>query len=185
MPAKQDRPISPGIEPRALRAALGQFATGVAIMTARDTVGEPIGITVNSFTSVSLEPPLILWCVTLTSPVSDLFGEGAPFVVNILSDDQLAQAKQFARSDRSDFKGAHFRLTASGLPQLEGCVATLECSVIARYPGGDHAIVLSEVTGLSRGGDHPLVFFGGQFRRLTATHLGGEGRPAWFPWLDV
>ena len=109
---------------------------------------------------------------------------GSPFVVNVLADDQLPQARQFARSGRTDLRGAPFTLTAEGLPRLKGCVAALECEIEARYPGGDHAILLSRVVALHEGGTHPLVFFGGQFRRLTTAHVGSEGRPAWFPWSE-
>jgi flavin reductase (DIM6/NTAB) family NADH-FMN oxidoreductase RutF len=170
--------------PRALRDMLGRFATGVTVMTARGSDGELVGITVNSFTSVSLDPPLILWCLADTSGQTKLFQSGFPFVVNILSDDQLEQAKQFARSGPTEFQGAHFQVTQTGLPRLEGCVGALECEVTARYPGGDHVIVLGRVTALHAGGSHPLVFYAGHFKRLAGSHLGSEGRPAWFPWQD-
>lgn len=184
MPSGQDSSSPAAIEPRVLRDVLGRFATGVTIMTARDSGGQLTGITVNSFTSVSLDPPLILWCVALTSSQSDMFQVGFPFVVNILSDDQLEQAKRFARSGPAEFLGAHFQVTPAGLPRLEGCVAGLECEVTARYEAGDHAIVVARVTALYQGELHPLVFFAGQFKRLAGSHIGSEGPPSWFPWQD-
>ena len=153
-------------------------------MTVRGREGQVVGITVNSFTSVSLEPPLILWCLALNSAAVEVFSPGTPFAVNMLADDQLHQAQQFARSGPTELNGTHFRLTAGGVALLEGCVATLECEVLDQYPGGDHAILLCQVNALHQGGAHPLVFFAGQFRRLTSTHLGSEGRPTWFPWSE-
>ena len=184
MPADPDNTAAAAVAQRALRDALGRFATGVTVITTRDAAGESVAMTVNSFTSVSLDPPLILWCVALASSAAALFDVGTPFVVNVLADDQLPQAKQFARSGRTELEGAPFTVTASGLPRLTGCVAGLECEIVDRYPGGDHAILLSRVVALHQGGPHPLVFFGGQFRRLTTSHVGGEGRPSWFPWLE-
>ncbi len=184
MPAEHHNATAPALEPRALRDALGRFATGVSVITTRGASDEPVAMTVNSFTSVSLDPPLVLWCVALASSAAPLFDVGTPFVVNVLADDQLPQARQFARSGRTELESAPFMLTANGLPRLKGCVAALECEIVARYPGGDHAILLSRVLALHEGGAYPLVFFGGQFRRLTSTHLGGEGRPSWFPWLE-
>ena len=182
MPSEQDSSTAHAIQPRALRDTLGRFATGVTVMTARAADGGMVGITVNSFASVSLDPPLILWCVALTSSQARVFEVGVPFVVNILSDDQLAQAKQFARPGPAEFLGAHFEVTPSGLPRLEGCVAALECEVTACHPGGDHAIIVARVVALHQGDRHPLVFFAGQFKRLSGAHVGSEGRPSWFPW---
>jgi flavin reductase (DIM6/NTAB) family NADH-FMN oxidoreductase RutF len=184
VPTEHHNAAVPALEQRALRDALGQFATGVSVITTRGASDEPIALTVNSFTSVSLDPPLILWCIALASSAASLFDVGTPFVVNVLADDQLPQARQFARSGRTELEDAPFTLTATGLPRLKGCVAALECEIVDRYPGGDHDILLSRVIALHEGGAHPLVFFGGQFRRLTTTHLGSEGRPSWFPWSE-
>ena len=134
MPSSQQQRPSRAFEQRALRDALGRFATGVTVMTVRGPGGEALGITVNSFTSVSLEPPLILWCLALNSAVVDLFNPGTPFAVNMLADDQLRQARQFARSGPSEIQGTHFTTTASGLALLEGCVEESVFVLVVRHP---------------------------------------------------
>lgn len=148
---------------RELRHVLGSFVTGVTVITALDALGRPHGLTANSFSSVSLEPPLILWSQSLTAPSHPVFREAERFVVNILADDQVAISNQFARSGADKFAGCATEPGLGGVPMLKGCSAYLECRKIDSFPGGDHIVFLGEVERIERTGRHPLVFGGGRY----------------------
>lgn len=154
-----------------LRATLGRFATGVTVLTAgRDT---PRGMTANSFTSVSLEPPLILVCVVRTAAIHEAILEEGAFAVSMLSGQQEDLARHFA--DRARPRGRREFETVgtvpgrhTGTPLLTGAQAWLECGLAAVYDGGDHSIFLGSVLDIGREEtDDPLLYFGGGFRRLT------------------
>jgi len=162
---------SQGIDPasddaahREFRRTLGQFATGVTVMTSLSPAGERVGLTANSFNSLSIDPPLILWSIANSAQSFENFQVKDAFAVNVLSADQEALARQLAQSTPDKFRGIDIREGLSGVPLIVGCIAYLECSVWARYPGGDHDIVVGHVHRVFNIGNAPLVFHGGSFR---------------------
>lgn len=161
------RGINPAVDDGArkeFRRALGQFATGVTAMTTLSPEGEPVGLTANSFNSLSIDPPLILWSIARGTPSFDCFRVKDAFAVNVLSSDQESLARQLAQSSVDKFRGVITREGLAGVPLIEGCVAYLECAVWARYPGGDHDIIVGHVQRVFNIGRSPLVFHGGAFR---------------------
>ena len=151
---------------RKFRDALGQFATGVTCMTTLGPNGENIGVTVNSFSSLSLNPPLILWSIARTASAWGSFQVGDPFAVNVIAREQHVLAKQFARTSGDKFVGVEFYRGLDRVPLLAGCVVYLECVTEARYPGGDHEIVVGRVRRLFNVGIAPLLFHRGAFHLL-------------------
>lgn len=150
---------------RDLRHAFGRFATGVTVITI-DSPDGPYGMTVNSFSSVSLEPALVLWSVDKSSARCHYFQEAPHFVVNILSTDQAATALGFAR-DPFAFDGIAWCKSDEGLPVLDDCVATLECQLEAVHPGGDHFIIVGKVLKACVAEREPLLFYKGDFGAMA------------------
>ena len=130
------------IDPADLRKVLGTFVTGVTVITTIDASGKAYGLTANSFTSVSLNPPIVLWNLSLTAPSHPIFREASRFAVNILADDQIDISKRFASLGRDKFAGVAVRRGLGGIPLIEGCAAYLECRSEASFPGGDHIVFL-------------------------------------------
>lgn len=157
-------------EGRRFREALGRFATGVAVVTARGPDGEALGMTVNSFTSVSLEPPLVLWCPAVSSRRHDIFAGAAAWAVHILGVEQMDICLRFTRSGAGGFDGLAAEVNEDGVPILPGAAARFDCRAVARYPAGDHTILVGEVVRVTVGGpaDRPLVFAAGRFSTLAA-----------------
>ena len=153
----------PAFDSRELRQVLGAFVTGVTVITALDQHGKPHGLTANSFTSVSLDPPLILWSQSLTAPSHPVFREAERFVVNILADDQVEVSKRFARGGGDKFADCQTLPGLGGVPLIVGCAAYLECRRIDSFRGGDHVVFLGEVERTERTGRQPLVFGGGRY----------------------
>jgi flavin reductase (DIM6/NTAB) family NADH-FMN oxidoreductase RutF len=151
---------------RALRDALGTFATGVTVVTALDPEGRAIGLTVNSFNAVSLEPPLVLWSLSLASPNLEAFRCASHFAVNVLAADQQVLSERFARRTGDKFAGLDWRAGRGGAPLLSGCCAVFECRNETQHAGGDHLIFIGRVEGCSRSDRAPLVFHGGRYRLL-------------------
>jgi 3-hydroxy-9,10-secoandrosta-1,3,5(10)-triene-9,17-dione monooxygenase reductase component len=149
---------------REFRRCLGQFATGVTVMTTLSPEGVRMGMTVNSFNSLSLDPALILWSIANTTHAFTLFQVGQPFAVNVLAKGQEAWALQMARSGADRFQNVSVMDGRGGVPLLEGCVAYLECDVWARYPGGDHDIIVGHVKRMLNTAKEPLLFHNGAFR---------------------
>ena len=150
----------------ALRQALGCFVTGVTVVTTRDAAGVPHGFTANSFTSVSLDPPLALVCVGHEVEGLEAFRTCAGFAVNMLSESQRAISDTFA-SDRPDrFAEVRWREGARGAPLLDGCVAFLECESRQRIAAGDHMILIGRVTAFAHTAGRPLVFWRGRYLGL-------------------
>ncbi|MFO1244743.1 MAG: flavin reductase family protein [Ramlibacter sp.] len=146
------------------RAALGMFATGVTIVTARSASGELVGLTANSFNSVSLEPPLVLWSLSRAAGSMAAFSAGSHYAINILAADQKALAERFALKGADRFAGVGFAEGAGGAPLLAGAAATFECFNRSRYEEGDHVIFVGEVERCAhREGASPLLFHGGKF----------------------
>ncbi|HNU07615.1 MAG TPA: flavin reductase family protein [Pyrinomonadaceae bacterium] len=146
------------------RAALGRFASGVTVVTTRDRAGNLHGITVSAFSSVSMNPPLVLICIEKTTGSHHAFVESGVFVVNILSADQREVSNQFAFKHENKFDGIRYRLNDLDLPVLEGCLANLDCRVVKNYEGGDHTIFVGEVLGTSIAENDPLIYWMGAYR---------------------
>lgn len=146
-----------------LRKALGQFATGVTIVTTRAADGLPAGLTVNSFSSVSLDPPLALWCLGLTSAHYDVFRLAEQQLINVLAADQVDLAQRFATRGADRFAGVAWSPTDTGLPRLDGCTAWFECGVRSRYEEGDHLILVCRIDSFEIAGGRPLVFHDGRY----------------------
>lgn len=156
--------LPPNFSSLEFRDALGMFATGVTIVTARNAQGAFIGLTANSFNSVSLTPPLVLWSLSRTAGSLAAFSTGSHYAINILSADQQDLAKQFASRDNDRFSGVKFELGSGGAPLLQGAAATFECFNRSRYEEGDHVIFVGEVERCAhRSGASPLLFHGGKF----------------------
>lgn len=144
-------------EKRSLRRALGQFATGVAVITTR--AGDKLaGATVNSFASVSLEPPLILWSLARSSQSFPVFEEATHFAVNILNAEQMSISNRFARSGGDKFADLPVKEGINGTPVLNDCAAVFECEIVARHEGGDHVIIVARVLCHSHE-ERPLLLF--------------------------
>jgi flavin reductase (DIM6/NTAB) family NADH-FMN oxidoreductase RutF len=158
---------------RDLRDAFGLFATGVTIVTAVRPDGETVGVTANSFTSVSLEPPLLLWCLAAGSSAVPAFAHGAAFAVHVLSHHQLEMALHFARRAQDKFTNeAHRR--GPHPPHLSGALCRFDCRAHAVHGGGDHLIIVGEVLGLVSGPGAPLAFHAGRFGHFTADRGVGK-----------
>ena len=153
------------IKPALFRKILRHFATGVTIVTTRDAEGKPYGVTVNSFTSVSLDPLLVLVCLHNQVAGLNCFFESEVFAINILSTKQAHLSKHFARSGVDRTRYLNWR-GALGVPLIRGCLACLECELETTYPGGDHTILIGRVAEgrLSREARDPLLFYGGQYQ---------------------
>jgi 3-hydroxy-9,10-secoandrosta-1,3,5(10)-triene-9,17-dione monooxygenase reductase component len=154
---------------REFRNALGHFATGVVVVTARESGGRAIGITINSFSSVSLDPPLVLWSLARNSPNLEHFAVGTQHLIHVLAHDQEALARRFASRAVDKFEGIAHNLTAGGLPQFDDCLAYFECSTQAWHEEGDHIIVIARVLDLDHRAREPLLFCGGKFALLDSA----------------
>lgn len=139
------------IDPQALRRAFGAFMTGVTVVTSRDKDGQPLGFTANSFTSVSLDPPLVLVCLANTSTNWRAFTEGSGFAVNVLSESQKDISNIFARPSDNRFEHVAWHKGPHGAPVLEGVSAWFDCSMHKVVPAGDHAIMIVEVRAFDTG----------------------------------
>ncbi|HEX6363689.1 MAG TPA: flavin reductase family protein [Albitalea sp.] len=158
------RAQTPSFDARQFRAALGMFATGVTIVTARDAAGAPIGLTANSFNSVSLDPPLVLWSLARAAGSMPHFSRGSHYAINILAAEQRELAERFSRREPDRFAGVAFREGHAGAPLLEGAAAVFECFNRSRYAEGDHVIFVGEVEHCQRrDGAQPLIFHGGRY----------------------
>jgi len=148
-------------EHKNLRKVLSKFSTGVTVVTAVDKKSNPVGITVNSFSSVSLEPPLISWCIGKEQPSYTDFVKSNGFVVNILSKKQIDICKRFSNPCINKFKGFEFEKSNEGYPLINNSLATIICKIWAIYPGGDHDIIVGQVTKFYATKDDPLLFWNG------------------------
>ncbi len=154
-------------ESREFRDALGSFATGVCIITANPEGHAPFGMTVNSFASVSLDPALVLWSLQNNSECLAAFEQAEKFTVNILASDQQNLSNLYAKKGSHTLAAEHFRIGKTGVPVIRGAVTSFECDVWARYPGGDHVILVGEVAEMETNANkQPLLFSAGQYRGL-------------------
>jgi flavin reductase (DIM6/NTAB) family NADH-FMN oxidoreductase RutF len=154
------------IEKNELRRVMGHFATGVTVITTFRKSGEMHGLTANAFTSVSLEPPLLLICVDKKADSYPCFDEVGVFTVNILAADQEALSRRFAVSGGNKFEGVAYHPGGNGAPILEGTLGHIECRITARHDGGDHTIYVGEVQEAETREHKPLLFFRGGYREL-------------------
>ena len=150
------------------RHTLGHFASGVTIITVCDRDGKPTGLTASAFTSVSLDPPLILVCVDHKSQSYPALVAGKMFAVNILAHDQEHLSRRFATTKiENKFDGVSFALSSMGLPLLESALAHLECATVNVHLEGDHSIFVGRVERARAGAGHPLLYFRGRYDRLS------------------
>lgn len=152
---------------RRFRNALGMFATGIVVVTTRNVAGEPVGLTVNSFNSVSLDPPLIVWSLAHSFPGKHVFENCEYYAINVLAEDQMDLSQRFASRAEDKFGGLAVEQGVGGIPLLQGCCARFECRNTVRHDGGDHLVFLSEVISFDREERLPLLYFGGAYRRLA------------------
>jgi flavin reductase (DIM6/NTAB) family NADH-FMN oxidoreductase RutF len=160
-------PDPAAFDARLFRQALGQFGTGVAVVTARDQAGLPIGMTINSFASVSLDPPLVLWSVQLNSPSSPGFRACNAFAVTILRADEDLLAARFSKSDLQKFDGFEIRDGWGKVPLVGAGVARFECATEARHLTGDHEILIGRVMAFDSQPGAALGFHQGKFFTLN------------------
>jgi flavin reductase (DIM6/NTAB) family NADH-FMN oxidoreductase RutF len=153
---------------RALRNALGRFATGIAVVTAIDPDGHPIGLTVNSFSAVSLDPALVLWCLDNGSHNLEAFRRASHHAVNILSLEQQDISNRFATWPTDRFVALPWQAGIGGAPVFPGCCATFEVANETAHAGGDHTIFIGRVERFAEATDLvPLLFHAGQYRKLA------------------
>lgn len=160
-----DRPATQ-IDQAVYRQVCGHFPTGVAVITAVDG-GEPVGLAANSFTSLSIDPPLVLFCAGKTSTTWPRIEAAGSYAVNVLAADQEGVSRGFAAKEGDRFEGVGWREGATGSPILVGALAFLDCTIEAQYDGGDHVIVVGRVVelGVEREAE-PLLFFRGGYADL-------------------
>jgi flavin reductase (DIM6/NTAB) family NADH-FMN oxidoreductase RutF len=156
------------IDPRDFRSALGTYATGVTIITAAAPDGKPYGLTCNSFASVSLYPPLVLWSLVVYSSSLTIFQNASHFTVNVLGVSQQALASKFAKSSDDKFTGVDWTPGLGNAPVLAESVANFQCRSVNRYYGGDHVIFLGAVEAYTYNAKEPLLFARGAFGRFLA-----------------
>jgi flavin reductase (DIM6/NTAB) family NADH-FMN oxidoreductase RutF len=156
------------IDQRALRDAFSRFPTGVTVVTALDHNDRPIGVTISSFNTVSLHPPLVLWSLAQKSSSLNAFYMGSAHVIHVLAEPQASLAKLFSSKVDDRFKGLNTELNEQKIPMLPGCAAYFECTTEACYPAGDHVIVVSRIKHYRHDEQAPLLFFAGDFAQLAA-----------------
>lgn len=169
------------IDPADFRRAMGQFATGVSVVTTRDREGRPLGLTVNAFCSVSLEPPLLLVCIDNRSEAHGGFEDSGVFGVSVLAEDQEDWSRRFAIGGPAKFAGAELPASRQGVALIPGALAHFECRVASSQAAGDHTIYLGEVQHLSVNPGRPLLYHASGYRRVgtdggEADEPGGSGR---------
>ena len=148
------------------RQACGRFATGVAVLTTRAADGTPHGLTINSFSSISLNPPLVMVAVAHECTALEHFGSSGFYAVNILREDQVDLSIRFAELPEGRFSGVPWREGLTGAPVLEGVLGVLECRTVQSVDVGDHRVLIGEVVDVGIGEGRPLVFFGSEYTKL-------------------
>jgi flavin reductase (DIM6/NTAB) family NADH-FMN oxidoreductase RutF len=165
--SETDDPVGPAeFDPRDLRNAFGMFATGVSVVTTCNGDGRPIGLTCNSFSSVSLKPPLILWSLSLYSPRLPIFLQAPCFAINILACNQLDVSRRFSAPIRDRFDGVPWVAGEQGIPLIPGAAAHIQCRNESRHYSGDHVILIGQVVRYEYWDVEPLVFSRGRYRSL-------------------
>jgi 3-hydroxy-9,10-secoandrosta-1,3,5(10)-triene-9,17-dione monooxygenase reductase component len=170
---RRTRPTTVAVDPAEFRKVLSHFATGIVVVTAVSD-GRPIGLTCQSFSSLSLDPPLIMFSVSKASRSWPELRAVGRFAVNILGDEQEAVSRTFARTGADKFAGLAWRPGTTGAPLIAGALAHIECTLGAVHDGGDHVIAVGRVLGLEERTDesHPLLFFRSEYRSLRCRPAG-------------
>jgi flavin reductase (DIM6/NTAB) family NADH-FMN oxidoreductase RutF len=166
-PANEFATDNSPIDPRDFRNALGTYGTGVTIVTAMSADGKPYGVTCNSFASVSLNPPLVLWSLGMFSQGLPIFQNASHFAVNVLDVSQQELALRFSKSSGEKFAGVEWKPGLGNAPVIAGSVAQFQCRAVNRYYGGDHIIFLGAVEAYSYNGQEPLLFARGGFGKFN------------------
>jgi 3-hydroxy-9,10-secoandrosta-1,3,5(10)-triene-9,17-dione monooxygenase reductase component len=162
---------------RALRDAFGSFATGVTIVTTSGPAGADVGLTANSFSSVSLDPPMVLWSLARTAASIEAFRSCGHFAVHILSADQEKLSARFASKGIDRFQGLALDRGPDGIPMLPDCMARFACKLAYQYEGGDHVIFVGEILDFSHSARKPLVFHGGRYGMLLPRQVTSAAEP--------
>ena len=157
------------MDKRRLRTALGRFGTGVTIVSAVGEGGVWAGLTVSSFSSLSLEPPLVLWALRLDSASLPAFEHAPRVAVNVLAEEQLGLSRRFASHHEHRFGEGEWQLGAHGAPVLNGAVAVFECETVTRQDAGDHRLYIGRVLAFSEHAHAPLLYRSGHYHRLGST----------------
>lgn len=160
-----------------LRRAFGRFGTGVTIVTTLAEDGAKVGVTVNSFNTVSLEPPIVLWSLASKSPSLSSFRASKRFVVNVLSQEQISLARRFSQPVPDKFAGVACHAGRAGLPVLTGCAATFDCRIEQAQEMGDHVLFLGRVEHYDHWEDAPLLYLGGQYVRAIDLNWTDQQQP--------
>ena len=154
------------LDQREFRDSLGAFATGITVVTAKDADGKPVGATANSFSSVSLDPPLLLWCVAKTANSFDAFNQAEHFAIHILHSGQEDISRLFATKDADKFAQLEWSESVSGAPLLADYDVRFECTTEHLYEGGDHIIVVGRVHAMDNKNREPLGFYKGKYAKI-------------------
>ena len=162
------------VTPERLRQACGAFATGVAIVTARNADGGPVGMTANSFTTVSLTPPLVLWCAQRGIEPFDAFAAATHYAVHVLGANQRGLSDRFADPAQLSqrFEGLDLLEGIAGLPVLQACPTVLQCQVVQRHTAGDHLILVGQVLAIAHQASAPLLYHAGRYLENAGGTLG-------------
>jgi 3-hydroxy-9,10-secoandrosta-1,3,5(10)-triene-9,17-dione monooxygenase reductase component len=154
------------MDPAPLRSALGRFTTGVTIISCVDAAGVRVGLTANSFQSLSLSPPLVLWSLQRSSPSVEAFVSAKYFAVNVLAEAQVDLSRRFASRRDDKFAEGAWAPGSTGAPVLSGCPAVFECETVSHQEAGDHLLFIGRVVALGEAALPPLVFQAGHYRLL-------------------
>lgn len=160
-------PVDALVDAAQFRTTLSRFASGVTVVTSRDAEGRDYGMTVSAFSSLSLDPPLVLVCIDQSATWHRVLPQATAFNVHILRADQEAVSRRFATDRAGRFNEAAFTRGENGLIQLDGVLALLECRITAIHEGGDHRIVVGAVQSVRHDEGDPLLYFRGAYARLT------------------
>jgi flavin reductase (DIM6/NTAB) family NADH-FMN oxidoreductase RutF len=168
MSSKPDRVVfgNENLDPWLYRRTCAQFATGITVVTTLDANGHPHGMTVNSFSSVSLDPPLVLVSIDLRNAILGHFISSSFFAINVLAEHQEELSRRFSSASENRFFNLAWRPGISGAPVLEGVLARLECSVVKTFEAGDHTVLIGEVKRAEYTEGRPLVFFDSAYQEL-------------------
>lgn len=172
-----DESIGESQDPKAFRDALGHFASGLAIVTAQGEGGELAGMTISSFNSVSLTPPLVLFSIDRRANSLPIYEQASGYAINILEHAEEELCMRFARALTDKWEGLEYDLGYGGAPLLSGSIVRFECKPYAQYEGGDHIIFVAEVVRFQTASGYPLVFYKGRFQELSDGHAVEE--PMW------
>jgi flavin reductase (DIM6/NTAB) family NADH-FMN oxidoreductase RutF len=152
-----------------LRSALGRYATGVTVITTLDSHGQAQGLTVNSFSALSLDPALVVWSLRLESKLLEVFDQSQLYTVNVLSDQQQAVSQAFASSKGLKFAAATHQITEQGQVLIEGAITQFECQALSYQTAGDHRLYIAKVLKVTEMPGMPLVFYKGQYTQLNPS----------------